>query len=88
MFSAMSYGSISYNAHESLARAARELGICYNTGEGGLHEDFYEYGPNTVVQVASGRFGVHEGYLSAGAAIEIKMGAGCKARYRRTSAGF
>ena len=78
MFSAMSYGSISYNAHESLARAARELGICYNTGEGGLHEDFYEYGPNTVVQVASGRFGVHEGYLSAGAAIEIKMGQGAK----------
>ena len=40
MFSAMSYGSISYNAHESLARAARALGIYYNTGEGGLHEDF------------------------------------------------
>ena len=32
MFSAMSYGSISYNAHESLARAARELGTYYNTG--------------------------------------------------------
>lgn len=40
LFSAMSYGSISYNAHACLARAARELGICYNTGEGGLHEDF------------------------------------------------
>ena len=78
MFSAMSYGSISYNAHASLARAATELGICYNTGEGGLHEDFYRYGPNTVVQVASGRFGVHEDYLEAGAAIEIKMGQGAK----------
>ena len=78
MFSAMSYGSISYNAHESLARAARELGICYNTGEGGLHEDFYAYGDNTIVQVASGRFGVHEDYLNAGAAIEIKMGQGAK----------
>jgi glutamate synthase domain-containing protein 2 len=78
MFSAMSYGSISYNAHASLARAARELGILYNTGEGGLHEDFYEYGANTVVQVASGRFGVHEDYLNAGAAIEIKMGQGAK----------
>ncbi|WP_369297227.1 glutamate synthase-related protein [uncultured Neglectibacter sp.] len=78
MFSAMSYGSISYNAHESLARAARELGIYYNTGEGGLHEDFYAYGPNTIVQVASGRFGVHEDYLNAGAAIEIKMGQGAK----------
>lgn len=78
MFSAMSYGSISYNAHKSLALAARELGICYNTGEGGLHEDFYVYGENTIVQVASGRFGVHEDYLNAGAAIEIKMGQGAK----------
>ena len=78
MFSAMSYGSISYNAHASLARAAEKLGILYNTGEGGLHEDFYKYGKNTVVQVASGRFGVHEDYLEAGAAIEIKMGQGAK----------
>ena len=78
MFSAMSYGSISYNAHASLARAAEELGILYNTGEGGLHEDFYKYGPNTIVQVASGRFGVHKEYLEAGAAIEIKMGQGAK----------
>ena len=78
MFSAMSYGSISYNAHASLARAAQELGILYNTGEGGLHKDFYKYGPNTIVQVASGRFGVYEDYLNAGAAIEIKMGQGAK----------
>jgi len=63
MFSAMSYGSISYNAHESLARAAKELGILYNTGEGGLHKDFYKYGSNTIVQVASGRFGVYKDYL-------------------------
>ena len=78
MFSAMSYGSISYNAHESLARAAEELGILYNTGEGGLHEDFYQYASNTIVQVASGRFGVHPTYLNSGAAIEIKMGQGAK----------
>jgi glutamate synthase domain-containing protein 2 len=78
MFAAMSYGSISYNAHESLARAATELGIVYNTGEGGLHKDFYAYGPNTIVQVASGRFGVHKDFLKAGCAIEIKMGQGAK----------
>ncbi len=78
MFSAMSYGSISYNAHASLAAAAEALGILYNTGEGGLHEDFYRYGANTIVQVASGRFGVYEDYLNAGAAIEIKMGQGAK----------
>ena len=40
-FSAMSYGSISYNAHAALARAASALGTYYNTGEGGLHQDFY-----------------------------------------------
>ena len=78
LFGAMSYGSISYNAHECLARAAEELGIYYNTGEGGLHEDFYRYGANTIVQVASGRFGVHPDYLNSGAAIEIKMGQGAK----------
>lgn len=78
MFSAMSYGSISYNAHESLARAAEELGVYYNTGEGGLHNDFYKYGKNTIVQVASGRFGVHKDYLQAAAAVEIKMGQGAK----------
>lgn len=78
MFGGMSYGSISYNAHKSLACAAKELGIFYNTGEGGLHEDFYVYGENTIVQVASGRFGVHPEYLKAGKAIEIKMGQGAK----------
>ena len=78
MFSAMSYGSISKNAHIALARAAEQLGTFYNTGEGGLHEDLYKYGPNTIVQVASGRFGVHPAYLDAGAAIEIKIGQGAK----------
>lgn len=78
MFSAMSYGSLSYNAHEALARASEELGIFYNTGEGGLHNDFYKYGKNTIVQVASGRFGVHKKYLDSAAAVEIKMGQGAK----------
>ncbi len=78
LFSAMSYGSISYNAHSCLAQAAVELGTCYNTGEGGLHNDFYQYSDHTIIQVASGRFGVHKEYLEAGAAIEIKMGQGAK----------
>ena len=78
MFAAMSYGSVSRNTHECLARAAEQLGTYYNTGEGGLHSDFYQYGKNTIVQVASGRFGVHPRYLRAGAAIEIKMGQGAK----------
>jgi glutamate synthase domain-containing protein 2 len=78
MFSAMSYGSISYNAHESIARAARELGTYYNTGEGGLHRDFYKFADNTIVQVASGRFGVSKEYLNNCAAMEIKIGQGAK----------
>lgn len=78
MFSAMSFGSISLNAIKSLARAAGKVGIYYNTGEGGLHRDLYQYGKNTIVQVASGRFGVHPEYLQAGAAIEIKIGQGAK----------
>ena len=78
MFSGMSYGSISLNAHKALAQAAQTLGTYYCTGEGGLHRDLYQYGKNTIVQVASGRFGVHKAYLEAGAAIEIKIGQGAK----------
>lgn len=78
MFSAMSFGSISKNSHEALARAATDLNIMYNTGEGGLAKEFYKYGPHTIVQVASGRFGVHPDYLNAGAMIEIKIGQGAK----------
>ena len=54
------------------------MGIYYNMGEGGLHRDFYKYGANTIVQVASGRFGVFREYLETAAAIEIKMGQGAK----------
>lgn len=78
MFSAMSYGSISFNACESLARASQEAGTFYNTGEGGLHPALYGYGGNTIAQVASGRFGVHLDYLNAVAALEIKIGQGAK----------
>ncbi len=78
LFAAMSYGAISYNAHQALAMAAEKLGTCYNTGEGGLHRDLYRYGANTIVQVASGRFGVHRDFLNAGVAVEIKMGQGAK----------
>ena len=78
MFSAMSYGSISYNTCVSLARAAKRAGTFYNTGEGGLHPTLYQYGANTIAQVASGRFGVHLDYLNAVAALEIKVGQGAK----------
>lgn len=78
MFSAMSYGSISFNACRSLAAAASEFGTYCNTGEGGMHKDLYRYANNTIVQVASGRYGVDTDYLNKGAAIEIKIGQGAK----------
>jgi glutamate synthase domain-containing protein 2 len=78
MFSAMSYGAVSLNVQESLARAATEMGTLWNTGEGGLHPKLYKYGDNTTVQVASGRFGVHPEYLDAARVVEIKIGQGAK----------
>ncbi|KON31660.1 glutamate synthase [miscellaneous Crenarchaeota group-1 archaeon SG8-32-3] len=78
LFSAMSYGAISLNVHEALARAATKCGTYFNTGEGGLDKRLYKYGDHAIVQVASGRFGVHPDYLNAGAAVEIKIGQGAK----------
>ncbi|WP_029894925.1 glutamate synthase-related protein [Desulfohalovibrio reitneri] len=78
MFAAMSLGAINFNLHVAMARAATDTGTAWNTGEGGLHKDLYQYGKNTIVQVASGRFGVHADYLNAGTAIEIKIGQGAK----------
>lgn len=78
MFSAMSFGSISLNAQKALAIAAEKLGTLFNTGEGGLHNDLQEFGSNAVVQVASGRFGVHKDYLDNSRFIEIKIGQGAK----------
>jgi glutamate synthase domain-containing protein 2 len=78
MFAAMSYGAVSLNVHESLARAATEAGTLWNTGEGGLHSSLYKYKKNTIVQIASGRFGVHKEYLDAARIVEIKIGQGAK----------
>ncbi len=78
MFTAMSFGSISLNACKSLASAAFGFGTYWNTGEGGLHRDLYKYAHRAIVQVASGRFGVHREYLEAAGAIEIKIGQGAK----------
>ena len=78
IFAPMSYGSISLTAQKALALAATELGILWNTGEGGLHEELKPYAHRAIVQCASGRFGVHRDYLNAGAAVEIKIGQGAK----------
>jgi len=78
MFAAMSYGAVSINVHKSLARAAAEAGTLWNTGEGGLHPKLYKYGNNTIVQVASGRFGVHPEYLDVAKVVEVKIGQGAK----------
>ena len=78
LFSALSYGAVSLNVHESLARAANEAGTLFNTGEGGLHPKLHCYGRNAIVQVASGRFGVQPEYLRNARIIEIKIGQGAK----------
>jgi len=78
MFSALSYGAVSLNVQESVARAATKMGTLWNTGEGGLHPTLYKYGANTTVQVASGRFGVHPQYLDIARVVEIKIGQGAK----------
>ena len=78
LFSAISFGAISYQAQQSLAKAAKELGILFNTGEGGLTETLKEYGKYAVVQCASGRFGVDVDYLENSVFVEIKIGQGAK----------
>ncbi len=76
---AMSYGSISQEAHETLAIAMNRLGGKSNTGEGG--EDPARYGTergSAIKQVASGRFGVTSAYLNSAKEIQIKMAQGAK----------
>ncbi len=78
MIAQMSYGAISLEAHEALARAATMQGTTMGSGEGGLHKRLYPYADHIIVQVASGRFGVHPEYLNVAAGIEIKIGQGAK----------
>ena len=81
---AMSYGSISREAHENLAIAMNRIGGKSNSGEGG--EDRKRFHPDTngdsrnsaIKQVASGRFGVTSHYLSSAKEIQIKMAQGAK----------
>ena len=81
---AMSYGSISQEAHESLALAMNRIGGKSNTGEGGEDPARYILGPNgeskssAIKQVASGRFGVTSHYLVNAREIQIKMAQGAK----------
>jgi len=81
---AMSYGSISKEAHEALAVAMNRLGGKSNTGEGGEDPDRYIPLPNgdsknsAIKQVASGRFGVTSHYLVNAQELQIKMAQGAK----------
>ena len=82
---AMSYGSISQEAHEALAIAMNRIGGKSNTGEGGEDRDRYtwtnEQGDSknsAIKQVASGRFGVTSLYLSQARELQIKMAQGAK----------
>jgi len=81
---AMSHGSISAEAHETMAMAMNRLGSCSNTGEGGEDPRRYQpagEGDSTncgIKQVASGRFGVTIEYLSQAKILQIKMAQGAK----------
>ncbi|KAA8969800.1 glutamate synthase large subunit [Mycobacterium sp.] len=81
---AMSYGSISAEAHETLAIAMNRLGGRSNCGEGGEHMSRYERDPSgdwrrsAIKQVASARFGVTSHYLTNCTDIQIKMAQGAK----------
>ena len=81
---AMSYGSISKEAHESLAIAMNRIGGKSNTGEGGEDPARYTLDPNgdsrnsAIKQVASGRFGVTSYYLVNAKELQIKMAQGAK----------
>lgn len=81
---AMSFGSISKEAHETLAIAMNRLGAKSNSGEGGEHPSRYkldENGDNRrsgIKQVASGRFGVKSHYLVNADELQIKMAQGAK----------
>jgi glutamate synthase (NADPH/NADH) large chain len=77
---AMSYGSISQEAHETLAIAMNRLGAKSNTGEGGedLERLLDPERRSAIKQVASGRFGVTSMYLSNADDIQIKMAQGAK----------
>ncbi len=81
---AMSYGSISQEAHETLAIAMNRLGAKSNTGEGGEDPERFVPMPNgdskrsAIKQVASGRFGVTSEYLVNADDIQIKMAQGAK----------
>jgi glutamate synthase (ferredoxin) len=81
---AMSYGSISKEAHEALAVAMNRIGGRSNTGEGGEDPARYVLEPNgdsknsAIKQVASGRFGVTSHYLTQARELQIKMAQGAK----------
>lgn len=77
---AMSYGSISQEAHETLAIAMNRLGAKSNTGEGGEDPDRLvdPERRSAIKQVASGRFGVTSQYLTAADDIQIKLAQGAK----------
>ncbi|MGH7953558.1 MAG: glutamate synthase-related protein, partial [Limisphaerales bacterium] len=81
---AMSYGSISKEAHEALAIAMNRIGGKSNTGEGGEDPARYVLEPNgdsknsAIKQVASGRFGVTSYYLTQARELQIKMAQGAK----------
>ncbi|MGQ9468747.1 MAG: glutamate synthase-related protein [Nitrososphaerales archaeon] len=75
---AMSFGAVSREVKIAVAKAASNIGIAVNTGEGGMLPEERENASILISQYASGRFGVSARYLQVSDAVEIKIGQGAK----------
>jgi len=77
LISGLSFGAVSKNVKLVILKTAKELGIGFNSGEGGLVDEEKSLGwDNRILQYATGRFGVDEEHLKQASAVEIRFGQG------------
>jgi glutamate synthase domain-containing protein 2 len=76
LVSGVSFGAVSRNVRDVIARAAAEERFLFNSGEGGVLEEELSSSDRLIVQYATGRFGITEGLLRRAGAIEIRFGQG------------
>jgi glutamate synthase domain-containing protein 2 len=76
LISGLSFGAVSKNVRIIISRAAGQEGFLFNSGEGGVPEEELLASDRLIVQYSTGRFGITEELLKAGAAVEIRFGQG------------
>jgi glutamate synthase domain-containing protein 2 len=76
LISGMSFGAVSRNVRLVIGRVASELGLGFNSGEGGVLEEENQFSDYMIVQYSTGRFGLKEELMKNAAAIEIRFGQG------------